>query len=500
MTAEIKALEHNQTWVLTSLPPGKRTVGCKWVYKTKFKANGDIERHKARLVAKGYTQTEGLDYFDTFSPVAKMTSLRVLLSIAAAKNWHLHQLDVNNAFLHGDLNEEVYMELPQGFLSSQPNLVCKLQKSLYGLKQASRQWYSKLSTTLLSYGYRHSTSDHSLFFKASVSSFTAILVYVDDVIITGNDMTEINTVKQQLDAKFSIKDLGELRYFLGLELARSKDGIFLCQRKFALELLEDSGYLACKPASSPMDPSLKLSKDKGTSIPDPTSYRQLIGRLQYLTTTRPDISFVTQQLSQFLADPKDIHLQAAHRVLRYIKSSPGAGIFLSADSDLKLRCFTDSDWASCIDSRRSVTGWVVFLGRSLISWKAKKQATTSRSSSEAEYRALASSTCEVQWLIYLLNDFDVSHLDPALIYCDNQSAIQIANNPTFHERTKHIEIDCHIVREKVQSRVIHLLPVRSADQLADVFTKALHPTRFHTLISKLGMRNIHAPACGGCQI
>ncbi|XP_028807214.1 uncharacterized protein LOC114761932 [Neltuma alba] len=255
--------------------------------------------------------------------------------------------------------------------------------------------------------------------QAVSTSFTVILVYVDDLVLAGNDIAEINHIKQQLDQAFTIKDLGDLRYFLGLELARTKDGIFLSQRKFALELLEDTGYLACKPATTPMDPNLKLSKDKGVLLDDPKSYRKLIGRLQYLTTTRPDLSFATQQLSQFMSTPRDTHLQAAHRVLRYIKSSPGAGPFLSSNSDLRLKAFSDSDWASCVDSRRSVTGYAIFLGSSLISWKAKKQPTVSRSSSEAEYRAMASTTCEVQWLLYLLNDFSISHFDPAFLYCDN---------------------------------------------------------------------------------
>ena len=190
-------------------------------------------------------------------------------------------------------------------------------------------------------------------------------------------------------------------------------------------------------------------------------------------------------------------MATAHHALRYIKSSLGAGIFFSADSDLQLRSFSDSDWAGCLDTRRSVTGFAVFLGSSLISWKAKKRATVSKSSSEAEYRALSSTTCELQWLIYLLNDFHISHVAPALLYCDNQSAIKIAANPTFHERTKHIELDCHVVREKLQAKVICLLPVWSADQLANIFTKPLHPTRSHELKSKLGIQDIHAPASPG---
>lgn len=499
MKSELDALASTNTWSVVDLPEGKQPIGCKWVYKIKHHADGSIERYKARLVAKGYTQLEGVDYFDTFSPVAKLTTIRTLLSVAAIKDWHLEQLDVNNAFLHGDLHEEVYMDLPPGFLrpGSSSNKVCKLHKSLYGLKQASRQWFSKLSTALISLGYSPSSADHSLFTKLHNSHFTALLVYVDDIVLTGDDLQEIQSVKQFLDSTFKIKDLGKLKYFLGLEIARSTQGIFLNQRKYALELLEDSGLLATKPSTTPFDCSLKLHDSDSPPYEDETAYRRLVGRLLYLTTTRPDIAFIVQQLSQFISQPLQVHHSAAIRVLKYLKSAPAKGLFYSSSSTLKLSGFADSDWASCPATRRSVTGYCVFLGTSMLSWKSKKQSTVSRSSSEAEYRALASLTCELQWLQYLFKDLHISLDQPISVYCDNKSAIYLAHNPIFHERTKHIEIDCHVIREKIQTGLIHLLPVSSAAQLADVLTKPLPAPSFNSLISKLGLLDIHSPACGG---
>jgi len=501
MKAELHALAATNTWSIVDLPPGKVPIGCKWVYKTKYHSDGSLERHKARLVAKGYTQMEGVDYFDTFSPVAKMTTVRTLLSLAAIKGWFLEQLDVNNAFLHGDLNEEVYMVLPPGLKlqnsDSNDLKVCRLNKSLYGLKQASRQWYAKLSAALVSLGYTPSVADFSLFTKLKGTNFTALLVYVDDIVLSGNDYAEIQHVKQFLDQKFRIKDLGKLRFFLGLEIERSNKGISVNQRKYTLELLEDSGHMAVKPSSTPYDTSLKLHNSDSPPYHDEFSFRSLIGRLLYLTLTRPDIAFAVQQLSQFVSKPREVHFQAATRILKYLKNSPAKGLFYSSSSPVKLAGFADSDWASCPTTRRSVSGFCVFLGSSLISWKSKKQTTVSRSSSESEYRALASLTCELQWLSYLFKDLRINFQQPASVYCDNKSAIYLAHNPTFHERTKHIEIDCHVVRERIQSGLIHLLPVPSSSQIADLLTKPLLSPAFNSLVSKLGLCDLHSPACGG---
>ncbi|XP_020223438.1 uncharacterized protein LOC109805679 [Cajanus cajan] len=259
-------------------------------------------------------------------------------------------------------------------------------------------------------------------------------------------------------------------------------------------MLSDSGMLGSCPTSTPMDYSTRLHATSGTplSASSSSSYRRLVGRLIYLTNTRPDISHAVQQLSQYMASPTTAHSQAAFRVLRYLKGSPGSGVFLSATGNLQLKAFSDSDWVGCSDSRRSITGFSIYLGDSLISWRSKKQYTVSRSSSEAEYRALASTTCELQWLTYLLQDIHVPFVQPAILYCDNQSAIQIASNQVFHERTKHIEIDCHIVREKVNNGLLKILPISSSMQLADIFTKALSPSIFQGFCSKLGMMNIHS--------
>ena len=491
MESELNALKQNETWIFVDPPSNIKPIGSKWVYKVKHKADGTIERYKARLVAKGYNQVEGLDFFDTFSPVAKITTVRTLLALASINSWHLHQLDVNNAFLHGDLIEDVYMSVPEGVISPKQNQVCKLLKSLYGLKQASRKWYEKLTGFLLNQGYKQSLSDHSLFTMQSGSNFTALLVYVDDVILAGNCISEIHRIKDTLDAAFKIKDLGQLKYFLGIEVAHSKTGISICQRKYCLDLLKDTGLLASKPVQTPLDPSIKLHQDNSPPHKDILSYRRLVGKLLYLTTTRPDIAFVTQQLSQFLSAPTTNHYDTACRVVKYLKGTPGQGLMFRRDSNLQLLGFTDADWAGCMDTRRSTSGYCFFLGTSLISWRAKKQHTVSRSSSEAEYRALSFASCELQWLLYLLKDLGVKCTKSPVLYCDNQSAIHIAGNPVFHERTKHLEIDCHFVREKLQQGLFKLLPIRSQSQLADFFTKPLPPKSFHNFLPKLNLLDLY---------
>lgn len=277
------------------------------------------------------------------------------------------------------------MSLPLGYNksgSSQPNLVCKLTKSLYGLKQASRQWNAKLTSTILHLGFTQSKADYSLFTKGTGDNFPILLVYVDDILLAGPNISVINYFKNTLSSHFKLRDLGKLKYFLGLEVAQSQQGIYISQRKYTLQLLQEAGELASKPTIIPMDPNIKFTDDNITTV-DSSSYRRLIGQLLYLTTTRPDITFTVHKLSQYVSNPTSQHMQAAHKILKYLKNSPGQGLFYSSNNSLTLKSFSDADWAKCSKTRRSISGYCVFLGSSLISWKAKKQVTVIRSSTEA---------------------------------------------------------------------------------------------------------------------
>ncbi|GMI79751.1 cysteine-rich RLK (RECEPTOR-like protein kinase) 8 [Hibiscus trionum] len=492
MKDELDAMVNLQTWKVVPLPAGKQAIDCKWVFRIKHKADGTVDRYKARLVAKGFTQIEGIDFTDTFSPVAKFTSFKVLLTLAAQNDWHMLQLDVNNAFLNGLLDEEAYMKLPQGYVTGVQgvNLAFKLQKSIYGLRQASRQWFNAFSKVVIQFGFTQSSSDHFLFIKGLGDNLVALLVYVNDIVLAGKNLHLLTQVQDFLQEHFKLKVMGDLKYFLGFEIARNSKGISLSQRHYALQLLEDTGSLAKKPSASPLAVHHKLSKDDGAMLEDSSAYRRLVGRLLYLTHTRPDITHDVHLLTQFVSSPRKPHLDVVHHLLSYIKGSHGLGLFFLKDSNLQLRGFVDSDYASCPDTRRSITGHCTFLGNTLISWKSKKQNVVSRSSCEAEYRAMATATCELVWLQSLLSSFQIP-VPHVVLYCDNKSAIQLAMNQVFHERTKHIEVDCHFIRDKINSGFLKLLHVRSSNQLADIFTKALPLPAFQSIMSKLGLLNIH---------
>ncbi|CAM8997452.1 unnamed protein product [Rhodiola kirilowii] len=429
-----------------------------------------------------------------------MTTIRTVLSLASARKWPLYQLDVNNAFLHGTLDEEVYMVLPPGHLShlKSQGKVCRLKKSLYGLKQASRQWFSKFSDALISFGFRQSLHDYSLFTYEVGEVFLILLVYVDDVVITGTCSSMIAKVKTFIHDAFKIKDLGLLKFFLGIEVARSDSGVFINQRKYALDLLNDAGLLGCKPSTIPMDTKHKLSLSTSDLLTDPTSYRRLVGKLIYLTVTRPDLAYSVHILSQFMSSPRQDHLNAAHKVLRFIKQAPAQGLFFASSSNLQLSAYCDADWAACPVSRRSLTGFCVTLGSSLISWKTKKQTTVSRSSAESEYRAMAQVVCELTWLHGLLEDLHVAIPTPIPLYCDNSAALHIAKNPVFHERTKHVEVDCHLVRQLVSKGFVEPRSIHTSDQPADFFTKPVSSDVLLHLCSKLGVSNfLHTPRLRG---
>ncbi|KAJ0940684.1 putative RNA-directed DNA polymerase [Helianthus annuus] len=493
MNDEIEALNRNGTWDLVHLPKGRSLVGCKWIYKIKYKSSGEIERFKARLVAKGYSQKEGVDFDETFAPVVKMVTIRCVLSLAVQNDWKLFQLDINNAFLYGDLHEDVYMSLPEGYYSKDESRVCKLKKSLYGLKQAPRMWNEKLVKVLIDFGFVQSMCDYSMFVKNNNNTVVILLVYVDDIVLTGNSLDEITKVKKALKSNFLIKDLGELKYFLGIEVIKDKNGICLSQRKYCMELLSEYGMLGCKPSNCPIEQNhvvANICKEKHQLLLNVTFYQKLVGKLIYLSHTRPDIAYGVHFLSQHMHSPTVGHLEIAYKLLRYLKKSPGKGIMFKRNISFDMQAYADSDWGKSVtESRKSVTGFCVFLGNNLVSWKSKKQSTVSRSSAEAEYRALCAVACEVLWLINILSELSVNVNLPVCLFCDSSAALSIAANPVFHDRTKHFELDLFFLREKISKGILKPVGINSEDQIADVFTKGMLATQHDFLCEKLNMQD-----------
>jgi hypothetical protein len=485
MKDEMDALEANETWDIVPLPTSQPVVGSKWVYSVKLKSDGSLDRYKARLVAQGFSQEYGIDYDETFAPVAKMTTVRTLIAISAIRDWDIFQMDVKNAFLNGDLSETVYMRPPPGSSIASPHMVCKLRKALYGLKQAPRAWFAKLKSVLIGAGFRQSENDYSFFISSTPQGNVFILVYVDDILITGDDSQSIINLKNVLQHSFQMKDLGTASYFLGLEISHNSHGYFLSQQKYTQDLINLVGLSDDKQVDTPLEVNVKYSKNDGEPITDPTLYRRVVGSLVYLTVTRPDIAHAVQLVSQFVSDPRRLHLTALHRIIRYLRSTSDLGLPYYKSALPQLQAYSDADYGGCPDTRRSTTGYCSFLGSSLLSWKSKKQPTVSKSSTEAEYRAMSAVCSEIVWLRRLLADFGMTPSIPTPLFCDNESAVKIASNPVFHERTKHIEIDCHFVREKFEQGLITLPHVSTKDQIADILTKSLSKTNHVRFVSKL---------------
>jgi len=366
MQAEYDALQRNHTWRLVPRPQGKNIIDCKWIYKVKRRADGTIDRHKARLVAKGFKQQYGVDYEDTFSPVVKAATIRLVLSIAVSRGWSLCQLDVQNAFLHGLLEEEVYMKQPLGYVNPQyPDYVCRLDKALYGLKQAPRAWHARLSGKLQSLGFAPSKADTSLFYYNKKGHSLFVLVYVDDIIVASSSPQATSALLKDLQTDFALKDLGDLHYFLGIEVKRKDGSLLLSQSRYASDILSRSGMSACKPVDTPLPSSEKLSLADGSklSTDDSTRYRSLVGALQYLTLTRPDISFAVNKVCQFLHAPTSVHWSAAKRILRYVKGTLDLGLRICPSKSILVSAFCDADWAGNVDDRRSTGGFCSVPGK-----------------------------------------------------------------------------------------------------------------------------------------
>ncbi|KAJ9553465.1 hypothetical protein OSB04_017510 [Centaurea solstitialis] len=365
--------------------------------------------------------------------------------------------------------------------------VCRLRKALYGLKQAPRAWFEKFSTVVTSLGFTPSNHDSALFVRCTGAGRILLSLYVDDMIITGDDCDGIESLKQELAHRFAMKDLGTLRYFLGIEVAQSKKGYLLSQTKYISDLFECARLSDKKTVDTPLETNVHYTPTDGVPLSDPSLYRTIVGSLVYLTVTRPDIAHAVHVVSQFVTAPTTVHWGAVLRILRYLRGTQFQSLLFPSTSSLKLSAYSDASWDSDPSDRKSTTGFCIFLGDSLISWKSKKQDVVSRSSTEAEYRAMAVTTSEIVWLCWLLADMGVDVSQPTPLHCDNKSAMQIAKNSVFHERTKHFEIDCHFTRQHLHLGTISLPFVPSALQIVDIFTKALSASRFRFLCDKLSM-------------
>nr|GEW28183.1 retrovirus-related Pol polyprotein from transposon TNT 1-94 [Tanacetum cinerariifolium] len=429
-------------------------------------------------------------------------SLRAVLSLAVTNDWPLRQLDIQNAFLYGNLKEQVYMKQPLGFIDPQrPNHVCLLHKSLYGLMQASRAWFKRLSKALFDLDFKGSKTDPSLFIYSRGDTLFYILVYVDDIIVTGNNICTIDNIIFQLGSTFALKDLGPLNYFLGIEIVPHVSGILLFQKKNILELLQSVCLSNCNPVSSPTVTSSSLSLDDNSAFSNPVKYRQVVGSLQYVTLSRPDIAFAVNKVCQYMHVPIENHCYAVKWILRYLHGTVEHGMLIrrsfgstiqaftdvlwKGNLDTCLEAFSDADWDGDSDDRWSTGGFAIYLGLNLISWTARKQRIVLCSSTEAEYKALADTVAELTWLQALLNELGIHSSSTSILWCDNLGATYLSANPIFHARIKHVEIDYHFVQEKVAQGDLRVQHISTHDQIANIFTKLLPTPRFLFLKSKL---------------
>lgn len=475
-----------KTWKLVDYKPWMKVLPSKYVFKVKE------NRPKVRLVALGCRQKSGIDYNETFAPVVTMTTIRSVLAIVASNNLELEQMDVKTAFLNGDLEEDVFMAVPEGLReSSNSNKVCKLLRSIYGLKQSPRQWYSKMHEFLLSLNFVSSRNDPCLYVRHLGSGILIIALYVDDLLIAGNSKSEIESLKRELSHRFEMKDMGAARIMLGIKITRDRNRrkLFIDQQEYARTVLERFGMEKSKPVSTPIDKTyFNFSEEEGELV-DNVRYRQAVGSLMYLMiASRPDLSFAIGKLSQHCEQPTKHHWIAMKRLLRYVNGTLNYGILYNGSDSKDILGFSDADWAGCKATRKSTSGTVFLIAGGAVSWKSKKQTCVATSTCEAEYIALCLATKEAIWLSRLVSDITNSTTPQIIkIGVDNDGTIDTAKTTSINQRNKHIDLQYHFVRDSVQSNLVELTQVSTENQLADPFTKPLDRVLFERLRSKQGL-------------
>ncbi|KAK2445742.1 putative mitochondrial protein [Trifolium repens] len=490
MQDELNQFQRNDVWDLVPRPAHKNIIGTKWVFRNKMNEQGEVVRNKARLVAQGYSQQEGIDFTETFAPVARLEAIRLLLSYAVNNGITLYQMDVKSVFLNGVISEEVYVKQPPGFEDlKNPDYVFKLKKSLYGIKQAPRAWYERLSNFLLENGFQKGQIDNTLFRKTSKKDILIIQIYVDDIIFGSTNASLCKSFSKLMQDEFEMSMMGELKFFLGIQINQGKDGTYIHQSKYTKELLKKFNLDDCKIMSTPMHPTSSLSKEEIGSKVDQKLYRGMIGSLLYLTASRPDILYSVCLCARFQSDPREPHLTAVKRIFRYLKGTTNLGLLYKKSLDSKLVGFCDADYAGDKIERKSTSGNCQFICENLISWASKRQTTIALSTAEAEYISAAKCCTQLLWMKYQLEDYNIAESSIPL-YCDNTAAIHLSKNPILHSRAKHIEIKHHFIRDHVQKGTIDFQFIDTEHQWADIFTKPLAIERFDFIKKNLNMHYI----------
>ncbi|GJU79829.1 putative ribonuclease H-like domain-containing protein [Tanacetum coccineum] len=487
MQEELLQFKLQQVWVLVDLPHGMKVIGTKWVYRNKRDERGVVVRNKARLVAQGYTQEEGIDYDEVFAPVARIEAIRLFLAFASFMGFIVYQMDVKSAFLYGTIDEEVYVSQPPGFVDpDHPKKVYKVVKALYGLHQAPRAWYATLSTFLEKHGYKRGTIDKTLFIKRDKKDIMLVQVYVDDIIFGSTKKSWCDEFEALMKSRFQMSSMGELTFFLGLQVKQNKAGIFISQDKYVAEILKKFDLVNVKTAITPMETKVALTKDEEAVDVDVHLYRSMIGSLMYLTASRPDIMYAVCVCSRFQVTPKTSHLNAVKRIFKYLKGKPH--LWYPRELPFDLEAFSDSDYDGSNLNRKSTTGGCQFLGQRLISWQCKKQTIVATSTTEAEYVAAVNCCGQVLWVQNQLLDYGFNFMNTK-IHIDNESTICIVKNPVYHSKTKHIEIRHHFIRDCYEKKLISVEKIHTDLNVADLLTKPFDGPRFNYLVVSIGMVN-----------
>lgn len=512
---EMENILKNGTFELVERPTNKNCIGSRFVLTNKYSPDGSLLKNKARFVARGFSQKPGIDFGETFAPVARQGSIRIMAALAAKLNTEIHQFDITTAYLNGKLDEQIFMECPAYFKEileqmktnkssnkdinlkvskmlkslNKGNKVLLLKKSLYGLKQAGRCWNIRLNQILNNFGAKSTTADPCVYYIKNGKGLTVITIYVDDILFMSEDPNMLEKFKNHLKRDLDLKYAGLVKYCLGINFKQENGMVAMSQQSYIRELLNRFDMAEANTVSCPMDPGIKLKRSDKCDM-EGLPYRELVGGLLYLaTSTRPDIANTVSKLSQFLNCFDNTHWKAAKRVLRYLKKTINFGLIFKR-TDESLFGYTDSDWANSIDDRKSYTGFCFIFCGSSISWESRKQCTVALSSTEAEYMALSDGTKEAIYLRKLLNDLCDFNLKSVRLLCDNKGAIKLAENPIFHRRTKHIDIRHHFIRECVNNNVIEIQYVATENMAADIFTKALPSPRHYKCLKALGVHDV----------